>query len=105
MTSPHTVDLIAPKCDWCHRAEAPPLRAVRTGVGMSDKPCGCRDCPFPVCKGCNEDHGSCPGELCRDCYHDEIFRRIDEHEKAHPGSLEKRLAELVQMFDAKKART
>lgn len=34
---------------------------------MIAKPCGCNPpCEWPTCP-CGEDHGSCPGGLCRDC--------------------------------------
>jgi hypothetical protein len=62
--------------------------------------CGCKLCPFPPCP-CGEDHGSCPGGLCRDCYHEMLFKRIDDHERENPGALEKRLAELVGIFGGK----
>lgn len=65
--------------------------------------CGCRDCPFPPCP-CGEDHGSCPGDLCRDCYHESIFRMIEENERANPGALEARLKELTALFKSKRRR-
>jgi hypothetical protein len=71
---------------------------------MIDKPCGCNDCPWPTC-ACGEDHGSCPGGLCRDCFHDSLFKRIANHEAANPGALEKRVEELAKVFGSKKKAT
>lgn len=69
--------------------------------------CGCKDCPWPVCEDCGEDHGSTQygdKNLCRDCAHDAIFRSIDEHERKNPGSLGKRLSELTALFRGKRRR-
>lgn len=42
--------------------------------------CWCpHPCPFPPCP-CGEDHGSCPGGLCRDCFHESIWKEDRERE-------------------------
>lgn len=74
---------------------------------MSDPVCFCNPpCGLPPCAECNEDHGGLKLEgmdLCRDCWQDEMFNRIAEHEKQHPGSLEKRLQELGELFGRRKS--
>lgn len=72
-----------------------------TVIGIAESACSCsKDCPFPPCP-CGEGHGSCPGGMCRDCYHESLFKAIEDEERRNPGALDGRLAELATIFGSK----